>query len=148
MNQGKSESSDGLPPIARGLGRAGLIPFCAAPALIAVDPHHHAIYAQLLANYALAIICFLVGVWWGLALIRRTASALIMSNALVIVAFFGRSLLSLDAFFVLCAVLFPLMVAVERRHRLFRPQPAYYAKLRLELSAVATVTLLLSAVLV
>ena len=115
---------------------------------MAVDPHHHAIYAQLLANYALAIICFLVGVWWGLALIRRTGSALIMSNAVVIIAFFGRSLLSFDAFFVLCALLFPLMIAVERRHRLFRPQPDYYAKLRLELSAVATVTLLLSAVLV
>ncbi len=145
MNQGKPESSDVLPRTARGLGRAGLIPFCAVPAIMAVDPHHHAIYAQLLANYALAIICFLVGVWWGLALIRRTASALIMSNAVVIIAFFGRSLLSFDAFFVLCALLFPLTVAIERRHHLFRPQPAYYAKLRLELSAVATITLLLSA---
>jgi hypothetical protein len=101
----------------------------------------------VLASYALAIICFLVGVWWGLALIRRATGPLICSNAIVIVAFFGHVLLTDQAFFVLCALLYPLTVAVERSHTLFRPQPPYYARLRLQLTVVATVALALSAAL-
>ena len=101
----------------------------------------------MLASYALAIICFLVGVWWGLALIRRAPGPLLYSNAIVITAFFGHVFLTHSAFFGLCALLYPLTVVVERSHTLFRPQPLYYSRLRLQLTVVATVTLALSAAL-
>lgn len=136
-----------IPGVATSLGRAGLLPFCAAPLLIYLDPGHAALYARMLASYALAIICFLVGVWWGLALIRRSPLALLLSNGVVIVAFFGHALLAPPAFFVLCALLFPATVLVERRMALFRAQPAYYASMRLQLTSVATLALLLSAAL-
>jgi len=145
MNVDRAE--DHLPQVCTALGRAGLLPFIAAPALLYLDPHHTSMYGALLASYALAIICFLVGVWWGLALIRRATGALIYSNAIVIVAFFGHVLLTHKAFFVLCALLYPLTVVVERSHPLFRAQPAYYARLRLQLTVVATVSLLGSAAL-
>jgi hypothetical protein len=141
------DKQDKLPWIATVLGRAGLLPFCAAPLLMYLDPRHQLFYADMLASYALAIICFLVGAWWGLALIRRSPMALVMSNAVVIVAFLGHALLSTGMFFLLCAVLYPATVIVERRAWLFQPQPPYYARLRAQLTVVASAALLLAAVL-
>ena len=137
-------NSDALPGVARTLGYAGLLPFCAVPLLMWSEPHHKMLYAHVLASYSLAIICFLVGVWWGLALIRRSPKALVLSNAVVIVAFLGHAMLTNRGFFLLCALLFPATVLVERNAHLFQAQPPYYARLRLQLSSVATVALLLA----
>ena len=49
---------------------------------------------------------------------------------LMLVAFFGHLALPTGGFLVLCALLFPTAVALERQHPLFRPQPRYYASLR------------------
>jgi len=136
-----------VPRTATLLGVAGLTPFCALPLAIWLDPHHGRLYAELLANYALAILCFLVGIWWGLALIRRSASALVASNAVVIIVFFGRSLLAHTPFFLGCAVLLIGTLLFERHHVLFKPQPAYYARLRVALSGVAAVMLIVAAAL-
>lgn len=135
-----------LPAIATLLGRSGLLPFCGATAMIYLQPQEVDFYAGLLANYAMAILCFLVGIWWGLGLIRRSPMALVISNAVVIVAFVGEVLLETRMFLILCAVVYPATVLVERRAWLFQAQPAYYARLRIQLTAVATVTLLLAAV--
>jgi hypothetical protein len=139
--------ADNLPSFATLLGRAGLIPFCAAPLVLLAWPGHETIWLQLLADYALAIVSFLVGIWWGLALIRRSGSALILGNAVVIVAFLGRSLLPLPVFLLLAAALLVFTLRLERRHPLFRPQPAYYARLRLQLTAVAGTCLVAAALL-
>ncbi|MDH4041624.1 MAG: DUF3429 domain-containing protein [Gammaproteobacteria bacterium] len=136
-----------VPRTATFLGLAGLIPFCLAPVAMSQDVHHAWLYAELLANYALAIICFLVGIWWGLALIRRSVGAMVISNAVVVVAFFGRSLLPYSPFFLLCAALFAFTLVLERHHGLFKPQPAYYARLRVGLSGVAAVMLIIAATL-
>jgi hypothetical protein len=135
---------DGLAGVARKLGYAGLLPFCAAPLMMWGDPGHRSAYQQVLASYSLAIICFLVGVWWGLSLIRRSPRALVLSNVVVIVAFLGHAMWLEKGFFLLCALLFPAILLVERRAGLFQAQPAYYARLRVQLSAVATVGLLLA----
>jgi len=112
------------------------------------DTHHARLYAELLANYALAIVCFLVGIWWGIALIRRSAAILTLSNAVVIIAFAGRSLLNYSPFFLLCAALLVFTLLVERHHSMFRRQPAYYATLRGGVSGVAVVMLAIAATLV
>ena len=109
-----------------------------------LDPQRGPMYAKGLASYSLAIICFLVGVWWGLAVIRRRPWALIGSNAVVIVAFLGHAILPTSWFFLVSALLFSATLLVERRGVLFRPQPPYYARLRLCLTVVATVSLLVA----
>ena len=144
----RSHRMDRVPALATALGSVGLLPFCAGPALMYVDPHHRAVYADWLASYALAIFCFLAGVWWGLALIRRSHWALLASNGAVIVAFIGYIALGSREFLLLCAVLFPATVVVERKAKLFRPQPVYYARLRLRLTLVAVSGLVIGAVLV
>lgn len=140
-------TSQGVPRTATMLGLAGLIPFFLAPLALWQDTHHQRLYSELLANYALAIICFLPGIWWGLALIRRSSSALVISNVVVIVAFSARSLLSYSSFFLMVAALFVFTIILERHHPLFLPQPGYYARLRLGLSAVAATMLAIAAVL-
>ena len=134
-----------VPAVATWLGRAGLLPFIAAPIAIYLAPQHAQLTGRMLATYALSIICFLVGIWWGLGLIRREASALVLSNAVVLTAFFGHVGLTTGTFLLLCAVLFPTTVLVERSLRLFKPQPAYYSRLRMQLTLVATAALLLAA---
>jgi hypothetical protein len=136
---------DSLPTVATWLGRAGLLPFVAAPFVMALLPQQAQRAAHVLALYALSIICFLVGVWWGLALIRRVALALVLSNAVVLIAFFGYLGLPDRGFLLLCSVLFPATVVLERSHQMFRPQPPYYARLRLQLTTIATLSLLLAA---
>ena len=135
----------GVPATATALGRAGLLPFVGATAMIYIDPPAAPVWSAILSTYALVIICFLVGIWWGLALIRRSPEALVWSNVMVLAAFFGHVLLPTATFLLLCALLFPATVVAERRHDLFRPQPPYYARLRLQLTAVATLALLIAA---
>jgi hypothetical protein len=133
------------PATATWLGRAGLLPFCLLPLLLIVSPRHETLCLKLLANYSLAILCFLPGAWWGMGLIRRQSQPLLLSNALVVLAFFARSFLS-DQYFLLVAVaLFVAILAYERRHPMFKPQPAYYARLRIQLTGVACAGLLLAA---
>ena len=132
---------DRVPAYAQGLGWSGLLPFIGLSVLVYLQPYHGLLWADVLSSYALAIICFLVGVWWGLALIRRSAGALVLSNVVVIVAFFGHVVLPVKGFLILCALLFPTTALLERWLPLFRPQPAYYASLRMQLTLVATVSL-------
>jgi hypothetical protein len=133
---------DNLPTTARMLGYAGLIPFCGLPIAMLLWPAHLSLWLNLLANYALAILCFLPGVWWGLALIRRSSAALLASNALVVATFLGKSLLGEQLFLLQACAMFCLLLVFERAHPMFGRQPAYYSRMRLQLTVVACVGLL------
>lgn len=134
-----------LPSVAIWLGRAGLLPFIGLSLATYLDPERAALWRNVLATYALAINCFLVGAWWGIALIRRYWVLLALSNVIVLIAFFGHVILPVEKFLTLCALLFPCTLITERLHPMFKPQPSYYAQLRLQLTVVATAALLLAA---
>ena len=129
------------------LGWAGLLPFLAAPVALYVWPHHASQLGTALAAYALAILCFLTGAWWGIALLRRQVGLLVISNLVVVIAWLGFVLLDLRACAIVLAVLLPGTVVLERLHPVFTPQPDYYAALRMRLSVVASLSLLLSALM-
>lgn len=133
-----------VPATARALGRAGLLPFGLAPVLIFLLPDYHAEIGEILALYTFAVITFLLGIWWGMSLIRGNAGALLMSNGIFLAAVAGRTLLTVPWFLMLGAVLLGVILLVERWHGLFRRQPGYYAQLRVELTGVAVVALLIS----
>ena len=130
-----------------GLGWAGLTPFLTAPVALYVAVEPGTVVAPALAAYGLAIVCFLVGSWWGIALLRREPFILVGSNLVVITACLGFVLLELKANLLLQAALLAGTVGLERMHPMFRPQPNYYATLRMRLSMVASLSLLLSAML-
>lgn len=129
------------------LGWAGLLPFFAASAAIYMFKPHAEIVAAAIAAYGLAILCFLAGAWWGMALLRRRPDVLVASNLLVVIACAGFVLLQRQTMLVLLAALFVAVIGFERMHPMFLPQPDYYAALRLRLSVVAAFSLLLSALL-
>ena len=129
------------------LGWAGLLPFVAAPLAVYLSAQPAALVAPAIAAYGLAILSFLVGAWWGIALLRREPGILIASNLVVIAACMGFVLLDLRSQLVLEAVLLTGLVVFECMHPMLRPQPSYYAALRLRLSVVASLALLLSGLL-
>ncbi len=121
------------------LGWAGLIPFPAlviASQLLPGQP-----WLAWLAAYALAIICFLAGAWWGIALLRRDVRILLASNAVVVFAW-ACFLANAALFLPLAACLLYLEYRVEQGYPLFGPTPHYYRQLRLRLTAIACVSLL------
>lgn len=63
-----------LPPLARLLGFAGLLPQLAAAGVVTVMPREATFAAQALGfAYASLILSFLGGLWWGMAAARRDA---------------------------------------------------------------------------
>ncbi len=136
-----SEASDSKRRTATRLGWAGLLPFPAlalAPLLLPGYP-----WRDWLAGYALAIVCFLAGAWWGIALLRNRYRILLASNAVVVVAWLAF-LADSTLFLPLAACLLYLEYRVEQSHSMFAPTPYYYRRLRLQLTAVACLSLLLA----
>ena len=138
---------DKTPIYATWLGRAGLLPFVGLLLALYIDAQNQSLWANALATYTLVIICFLVGAWWGTALIQRNPTTLLLSNGIVLVAFFGQVLLSTAGFFLLGAFMFAATLVIERCQALIQTQPLYYARLRLQLTLVASASLVLAAML-
>ena len=129
------------PQAASLLGNAGLLPFVLGALGAAFWDDQATLIATALGYYTLAIVSFLAGAWWGIALLKREPVMLFASNALVIAAW--AATLVLDdtwALGVLCSLLI-LTVMVESRHPMFAPQPTYYRRMRLRLTGVATLSL-------
>ena len=70
------------------LGYAGLLPFVAPAIALALDIDHALLSLAVVNAYAFGIVCFLCGSWWGLALQQGHRAALVLSNALLLIAFF------------------------------------------------------------
>ncbi len=126
------------------LGYAGLLPFLALGIWPWISTEQSEWVTRTLALYAFGIICFLLGSWWGIALLRRDAKISIGSNIVFLIAAASMLFLPPPIWFLVATFLFLLLMLVERRLELFKPQPAYYARLRLNLSLAASASLLMN----
>lgn len=131
---------------AQWLGFAGLLPFIAA-LLYVLFAQSTSLVVSGLTLYALAIVSFLAGAWWGIALLRREPAVLVSSNVMVIVAWAGVWLLGPGSAMMLLAMLLLLSLFLEGHYRIFSPQPGYYRRMRKRLTWVAAACLVLVAVL-
>jgi len=131
------------PEIAVLLGYAGALPFILAVLLVMVPGDHHSVVRTSLLLYSLAIVSFLAGSWWGIALLRRQPAILVASNVLVVTAWLGAWLLHPAPALLCLAGVLIATVLVERRHRVFTSQPAYYRGLRLKLTVISVLALVL-----
>jgi hypothetical protein len=136
----RSTSRWPLPVLTQALGYSGVLPFIGLAMAIGLQPQQQR-WQQLLAGYALAILCFLLGAWWAIALLRRFRLPLLLSNLLVIATVFSFILLPTGYFYLIAATLFIVLTVVERRHPQFSRQPTYYALMRVRLSAIAAASL-------
>ena len=131
------------------LGTAGLIPFLSAPLLLLMG--YIAIANEIARLYGLAIVCFLAGSWWGIALVAgkltsyERMTVLIISNLVVIGAVLALLLLSPGSSQMALAGVLVLQLLIERTLRGLTRQPSYYLLMRLALSTVAASCLLVVA---
>lgn len=144
MREKESITGD-VPSTARLLGWAGLLPFCLLPLVMLWQPDSTAVAGQLLSLYAFGILCFLLGIWWGIGVMRKAPLPLIYSNALFLVLLVTRVLADDRRFMPVAALLFVVLILMERSLAVFQRQPVYYATLRRRLSLVAALSLVLGA---
>jgi hypothetical protein len=124
------------PAVNRVLGYAGLIPF-ALPALLVVSGSEHApAVAALAGSYALAIICFICGSWWGMAQASGARATLWLSNAYLLVALL-LYLFAIDWWSLSAAVLLLGAWVCEQSNGLFPAYPADYRRMRAMLTLIA-----------
>ena len=131
-----------VPQAASLLGNAGLLPFILGALCAAVFVDRAAFVATALVYYSLAIVSFLAGAWWGIALLKREPVMLFASNAVVVAAWAATLLLDYTWALAALGSLLILTVMVENRHRMFAPQPIYYRRMRLRLTVVAALSLI------
>ncbi len=127
-----------------GLGLGGLLPFIALSSGLWLWPAGRDLQASLLTAYALAIVCFLCGSWWGVSLLRHARGPLVVGNSLVVLAVLGHALLSAPALALLAVALLVTTWLYEGWHPVFGRQPRYYRRLRGLLTLVASLALLLA----
>ena len=123
------------------LGLAGLIPFV-VPALVLVLHHEQSALAQHIVNvYAFGIICFLCGTWWGMALREGNRRALLLSNLIFLIAFFGFFILPHWWALMACLLLVSLFI-IELNTSIIPAFSSDYRTLRATLTLVAGASML------
>jgi len=127
--------------VANLLGIAGLIPFVAPAALVAIGSENAELYRRIGEVYAFGIICFLTGSWWGMSLKRENGRALLLSNLYFLAAFFVF-LFAAQWWSLAAAVLLMSLFFAENSGSLFPDLDAHYRKLRAILTMVAGVSML------
>lgn len=115
--------------VTRALGYAGLVPYVLAAALVLAASPRADIAATLAGSYALAIICFLCGSWWGMAQRSAVASTLLLSNAYLLLAL-GLYLFAAEWWALAAALLLAGAWICEQNSSLFRRYPRDYRRMR------------------
>ena len=123
------------------LGYAGLIPFVLPVAWLAFGGEPYAWIGKLAGVYALGIICFLTGSWWGLGLGHRPRAAFWASNA-VFLAAIALFVLLPEAWPLTAALLLLAIFALERIDGLIPATDSAYRGMRLRLTLVAGASML------
>jgi hypothetical protein len=122
--------------VTRLLGVAGLVPFVLPALLVVSGSALGAAAAQIAAAYALAIICFLGGSWWGMAQASGIRATLLLSNVYLLLAL-GLYLSALDWWPLAATLLLLGAWTCEHSERLFPALPPAYRRLRTLLTLVA-----------
>lgn len=123
------------------LGYGGLVPFVVPAIMIVADSGPLPILLWIINAYAFGIVCFLTGSWWGMALKSGRPRALVLSNLYFLAA---------ATVFVFAPVWWPLIAAVllvtlylaEQHTPLFPPTTPAYRNLRIQLTLVASLSML------
>lgn len=132
--------------LTRPLAFAGALPFVASALLLWAG--HGSVpvlgsVANIAASYGLLILAFMAGVQWGqrLAGIETSLNLFLISNAIALAGWFAFLLLSLQLFFASLAVLFAVILLVDRRLAAEGHVSADYIRARTAVSALVVMSL-------
>ena len=128
-----------IPPVARVLGFAGLLPF-AATAMAGFFPAWPAPATPALIGYGAVILSFLGGIRWGMAMGAPDMGARLVVSVMPSLVGWLALLVPPAAGLILLATGFAAMLVVDLA---VREAPSWYPRLRLPLSVGAIACLLL-----
>ncbi len=123
------------------LGYAGLIPFVLGALLVVSGSAYAPVAGEVVEAYAFGIVCFLCGSWWGLAYRDDSVRAFWLSNLVFLLAFF-IFVAARDWWPLAAAILLMSMLFSEQGGRLFPAFSGAYRHLRIQLTAVASLSML------
>jgi ATP/ADP translocase len=132
--------------ITRPLAFAGALPFVAAALLLWAG--HVSVpvlgsVANIAASYGLLILAFMVGVQWGQRLsgVETRLNLFLISNAIALAGWFAYLLLSPKLFFASLAVLFAVVLMIDKRLAAEGHVSADYIRTRTAVSALVVMSL-------
>lgn len=136
--------------LVRQLTYAGLVPFLVCTLFLGwgIDtPLNLEYFEIMLMSYALAIISFLCGIHWGVALLcpeKAPVNLFVLSNVLVLAVWLCFLLDCAGVFYVLSIIVLAVLLWVDKR--LFRRSvfSRLYYQLRKQVTAVVVVCLLIT----
>ena len=123
------------------LGYAGLIPFVVPALLVVFDSGYSAIAISTAETYALAIICFLTGSWWGSAAEPGNRFAILLSNVYLVLAFL-LVVLAPEWWPLAASVLLIGIFILERINLLFPLRAHFYRNMRAILTGISSASML------
>ena len=118
------------------LGYAGLIPFLLPAALVMAGSAQAGIASTIAQSYALAILCFLCGSWWGMAQRSAISTTLLLSNAYLLLAL-AIYLFANEWWALAAALLLAGAWLCEQSQQLFPDFPQAYRRMRATLTLLA-----------
>lgn len=140
----------GVPPLARSLALAGVIPFAAGVVLIwvgGISGLTGSFASLALKSYSALILSFLGGVHWGLSLadpIPGSSNRGLVVSVVPALVGWGAMLIDPKPAYMLLAIAFAVQGAFDITIAMTGHAPRWYARLRLELTGLVCVLLLLA----
>lgn len=140
-----------IPPLAAGLGAAGLLPFLAGALFAWLAPEAALLEVPagyLLVGYAAVILAFVGGAHWGLASAGRPAAPpgwLLGGSVVASLVGWAAMLLAPPPGLALLVIAFLAVLLLDRRAAQERLAPAWWWRLRLRLT-LAVIALLIAAI--
>jgi Protein of unknown function (DUF3429) len=137
-----------IPPIVKWLGYGGLLPFVSLAVAAWVDSSHSSLWREALLGYGAVILSFVGALHWGLAMslsgmsVKQQANCFLWSVVLALMAWAALLMTPKYA----CALLITgFLIHLWQDWHLVKTvnMPAWYLRMRLQLTTVACVSLLL-----
>jgi Protein of unknown function (DUF3429) len=132
--------------ITRPLAFAGALPFVASALLLWAGHTSLPVLgsvSNIAASYGLLILAFMAGVQWGQRLsgVETSLNLFLISNAIALAAWFSYLLLSPKLFFASLAVLFAVVLMIDKRLAAEGHLSADYVRTRTAVSALVVMSL-------
>lgn len=141
-----------LPASAAWLGYGGLIPFVGLTLMVLLDWHHQMVWSDALVGYGAVILSFVGALHWAFAMLLPDLAPAQRRNLFIwstVPALLAWPAVLVDIFLAAPLLVTGFIAHYLRDRQLVRsaPLPAWYLPLRLHLTALACVSLIVSAVM-
>lgn len=134
-----------LPRLVSALALAGIIPFAAGALYLVAPvgpPHFYPLVSTALAWWAVIILSFMAGTYWGMAVAGRADPLLLIGSNVAAIAAWGVLIALPSAWIpVAISVLYALLLLLEWRAYAIGRVPLFYLRLRMAITSAVVICL-------